>query len=155
MQSRCFKLFRAYSISFNSSNVGEFFWRRILKVCLKVWEKEKKVVVLCSCLTQNVKSAAFTFPIMQFVFPTKFCLRIVFSFSRDDHWSQEKLKTILMQNFVGKTNCIMGTWKSEIRHFHVLVVQWWQRNVPKTVLHLQSFVLQSELTLDDRQTLAG
>ena len=26
----------------------------------------------------------------------------------------------------------------EIRHFHVVVVQWRQRNVQKTVLHVQS-----------------
>ena len=37
VNSPCFKLYRAYSISFNSSNVG-----------IKVQEKKKKVVVLCS-----------------------------------------------------------------------------------------------------------
>ena len=31
VNSRCFKLYRAYSISFNSSNVGDFFWSWILK----------------------------------------------------------------------------------------------------------------------------
>ena len=35
-------------ISFNSSNVGEFVWSWILKDCIKVQEKQKRVVVLCS-----------------------------------------------------------------------------------------------------------
>ena len=48
MCSRGFKLHRVYSISFNSSNVGEFVWRWILKDCIKVQEKRKRVVVLCS-----------------------------------------------------------------------------------------------------------
>ena len=38
--------YRAYSISFNSSNVGKFFWSWILKDCIKVEEKKKKVFVL-------------------------------------------------------------------------------------------------------------
>ena len=37
VNSPCFKLYRAYSISFNSPNVA-----------IKVQEKKKKVVVLCS-----------------------------------------------------------------------------------------------------------
>ena len=37
-----------YFISFNSPNDGEFFWRSILKDCVKVNEKKKKIVVLCS-----------------------------------------------------------------------------------------------------------
>ena len=30
------KICRAYSVSFNSSNVGKFFWSWILKACIKV-----------------------------------------------------------------------------------------------------------------------
>ena len=29
--------------------------------------------------------------------------------------------------------------KREVTHFHVVVVQWWQRNVQKSVLHVQCF----------------
>ena len=54
MRSRCFKLFRAYSILFNTSNVGNFLLSWILEDCIKVQEK-KKVVVLCPRLLQNVK----------------------------------------------------------------------------------------------------
>ena len=52
---RCLKLNRAYSISFISSNVGKFFWNWILKDCIKVQEKKKKVVVLCSRPRRNMK----------------------------------------------------------------------------------------------------
>ena len=37
--------YRAYSISFNLLNVGNFPWSWILKDCIEVQEKEKKVVV--------------------------------------------------------------------------------------------------------------
>ena len=48
MKSRFLKLYRAYSTLFNSSNVGKSFWSWILKDCIKIQEKKKKVVVLCS-----------------------------------------------------------------------------------------------------------
>ena len=40
-----YKIYHAYSNSFNSSNVGKLFWSGILKDCIKVQEKKKKVVV--------------------------------------------------------------------------------------------------------------
>ena len=43
MNSRCFKLYRASSISFTSSNVGKCVWSWILKDCIKVQEKERNV----------------------------------------------------------------------------------------------------------------
>ena len=43
MNSRCFKLHRTYSTSFNSTNVGEFFWSWIQKTdCSEQWGKEKE-----------------------------------------------------------------------------------------------------------------
>ena len=60
VKSRCFKLYRAYSISFISSNVGKIFWSWILIDCIKVQEKKKKVVVLCSRPPKNVKLGTFT-----------------------------------------------------------------------------------------------
>ena len=53
MNSLCVKLFRAYSISFNSSNVGKFFWSWILEDGIKVQEKKNKFVVLCYRPRQN------------------------------------------------------------------------------------------------------
>ena len=57
---RCFKLYRAYSISFTQCNVGKYFWSWIPKDSIKVQEKKKKLVVLCSRLRQNVKLGTFT-----------------------------------------------------------------------------------------------
>ena len=56
----CLKLYRAYSISFNSLNVGKYFCSWILKDCIKVQEKKRQVVVLCSRPRQNVKLGTFT-----------------------------------------------------------------------------------------------
>ena len=71
------KIYRDYSNSINSSNVGNFcFWSWIVKDCIEVQEKKKKVVVLCSSPPQNVE-------------------------------------------------------------FHVVVVQWRQSNVQKSVMHVQ------------------
>ena len=60
VKPRCFKLHPAYSISFNSSNVGNFLWSWILEDCIKVQEEKKKVIVLCSRPRQNVKLGIFT-----------------------------------------------------------------------------------------------
>ena len=47
--------------------------------------------------------------IMLFVWPPKFCISTVSSFSWDLQWSQEKIKTMLMQNLGGhaQTKSIM------------------------------------------------
>ena len=42
----CFKLHRAYCMSFNLSNVSNFFWSWVLKNFIEVQEKKKKVVAL-------------------------------------------------------------------------------------------------------------
>ena len=44
LQKRCLILHRTYSISFNSSNVGKFFWSCILKDCIEVQGNKQKVV---------------------------------------------------------------------------------------------------------------
>ena len=41
----------------------------------------------------------FHIPIIHLVYPPKFCRSIVFKFSWEDCKSQEKLETMLMQNF--------------------------------------------------------
>ena len=51
-----FKLYCVYFTSFNSTNVGDFFWIWILKDWIEVQQKRwKKIVVLCSRSQQNVK----------------------------------------------------------------------------------------------------
>ena len=58
----CFKLYDAYSTSFNSSKGLQTFLELIsvLKDCIKVQEKKKKVVVSCSSPRQNVELGTFT-----------------------------------------------------------------------------------------------
>ena len=46
------RLFQTRSI--RQINVGKFFWSWILKDCIKVQEKKKKVVVSCSCPREKV-----------------------------------------------------------------------------------------------------
>ena len=58
-ERRWFKLNRAYSISFNSLNVGKFCRSWILKDCIKVQEKKNKVL-LCSRPLRNMKVGTFT-----------------------------------------------------------------------------------------------
>ena len=41
--SHCLKIYRVNSISFNSTNVDEFHWSWILKDCIEVREKKKKM----------------------------------------------------------------------------------------------------------------
>ena len=60
MSSRYFKLYRAYSNLFNSSNAGKFFWSWILKDYTKVQEKKKKSRCLRSSPRQNVRLGTFT-----------------------------------------------------------------------------------------------
>ena len=60
VNSRFFKLYRAYSILSNSSNVGEFFWSWSLKDSIEVEGEKKKVVVFWSHPPQNLKLETFS-----------------------------------------------------------------------------------------------
>ena len=62
VNSRCFKLNRAYFISFmpNSSNVGRFRWSWILRDCIEVLEERKKVIFWCPRPPKNAKLSIFT-----------------------------------------------------------------------------------------------
>ena len=57
---------------------------------------------------KNVRHATSTFPITHLICLRKFCITFVFYFSWVLQPSQEKLKTVLMQNFWGQRRCIMG-----------------------------------------------
>ena len=57
LNSRCFKFYRAYSISFNSSNGGHFFFlelntKRFYQRCGK--EKESSCLMLTSCTKRKI-----------------------------------------------------------------------------------------------------
>ena len=60
VNSPCFKLYRAYSISFKFSKCWHFFWSWILQDCIEVQQKKKKVVVLRWRPPQNEKMGIFT-----------------------------------------------------------------------------------------------
>ena len=53
VQLRSFKLYRAYSISFSSLNVGNFFVNWILKDCIE--DQEKKKESRCLMFTPSIK----------------------------------------------------------------------------------------------------
>ena len=56
MCSRCLKLYRPYSISCYSPDVGEFFLSSILKGCIKVQEKkEGRCLVFTSSTKREIK----------------------------------------------------------------------------------------------------
>ena len=57
---------------------------------------------------EQKKYATYTSPIKHFICLPKFCMTFVFHFSWVLQLSQEKLKTMLMQNFGGQIRCIMG-----------------------------------------------
>ena len=80
VNSPYFKLYRTYSNSFNSSNVGKFFSSWILKDCIKVQEKKKKVVLLCSSPRQNVKIRHFHISHNAPYLPAKILHNLWFSF---------------------------------------------------------------------------
>ena len=65
VKSRGLNVNRAYSISFDSSMVGKFFWSLILKDCIKGPEKKRKLVLLCSRPRQIVKLGTYMFVVVQ------------------------------------------------------------------------------------------
>ena len=70
---------------------------------------------LSQSLEQATPYATCTFPIMHFISPPKFCISIVFNFSWDGCNTQEKWKTMLMQNFGRQKWCIMRDVKVAYR----------------------------------------
>ena len=60
--SRCFKLYRAFSILFNSANTGEIFSSWILKDCIKVQGKKKENC--CLVFTSSTKLETMKFHVV-------------------------------------------------------------------------------------------
>ena len=84
---KLFWFFRQLFIRARSSSYSRFGDQSLVSACLYV-----------TC----------TPPMMHLICPPKFCLTFVFHFSWVLQPSQEKLKTMLMQNFGGQIRCIMG-----------------------------------------------
>ena len=89
------------------------FASRSLKVCRKVLQcciDLSLCPIRCSFLSSHLKLpqkkhmlAKLENTIILLVGPPKFCIRIVFSFSWDLQWFQEKTQTTLIQNLGGQT----------------------------------------------------
>ena len=65
-----------------------------------------------------------TFPIMHLICPPKFCITFVFHFSWVLQPSQEKLKTMLMQNFLGVNKVHYGKCGSGVLRFPRRLLRW-------------------------------
>ena len=129
-----------YSILFNSSNVDKFVWCWIPNGCIKVREKNKKVVVLCSHPQQNVNSGTFTY-----------CLTSPYSHLYNTNTSllltvclvPEKPKSYIpylcstdtsVKQTLGSVPLV-----SVLKRFDcIVVVQQQLRNVQKSMMHVQS-----------------
>ena len=59
MDSHCFKLHRAYLISFNLSNVGEIFWVKSERTLSKVWKKIHFYVVFTDSINRACEIRKF------------------------------------------------------------------------------------------------
>ena len=66
MKSRYFKIYRAFSISFNPSHVGNFFWSEILKDFIKVQEKKRLSLVFLSSTKRPHESRSAGTPYLIF-----------------------------------------------------------------------------------------
>ena len=64
--------------------------------------------------------------LLLFAVPPKFCISIVFNFSWDLQSPQEKLETMLMQNFGGTKKSIMVFLKKAYSPFQKLQGDWVQ-----------------------------
>ena len=53
-------------------------------------------------------------------------------------WNSKKLNQSSGKEKESRCLAFKSSTKHEIRHFHVVVVQWLQRNVQKSVIHVQS-----------------
>ena len=69
--------------------------------------------------------------LLYFLILGEFSCRQILIFRFQFHWKRES--KIRRRRFTSSFKC-------EIRQFHVLVrVQWWQRNVPKSMMQVQSY----------------
>ena len=91
VNSRRFNLNRAYSISFNSPNVGNFFWSLILKDCIKVHEKKKEVAVLCSHPLKKINTMHFHVAIVHAQWRQRNVQRV--AWDQAAHWGKKTKNT--------------------------------------------------------------
>ena len=119
VNSRRFKLNRAYSISFNSWNVGNFFWSLILKDCIKVHEKKKEVAVLCSHPLKKINTMHFHVAIVHAQWRQRNVQRV--AWDQAAHWGK-KTKNAASQTVDFLPRLQLGSLKLPIncRRFEVI-----------------------------------
>ena len=111
LNSRCFRLYRAYFISFNSPNVGKFLWSWIIRIVSKFTKRKRKLLFCVPVLTpQNVK------------------LVVVVAWISSDYF-----ESLLLPQLRGENDS-----KQSDEFQAIVVVQRRLRNVPKTVIHVQN-----------------
>ena len=79
------------------ASFGACLW--LLTIAVKHWRHCLDDLIHQQAISENT--------IILFVYPLKFCIRLVFVFSWDHCKSQEKLETMLMQNLGGQTKSII------------------------------------------------
>ena len=106
-----------------------------------LWPTAGFVTGILQLSTLATRRDSFTFPIVDLVYPPKFCITIVSNFSWVSQASLEKSKTMVMQ-ILGQTRCIMGNVKIvkivmlNLSHFPA---KWlfqgcaWDRNTVETL----------------------
>ena len=147
MNSRCFKLYRAYSISFNSANNGKFFWSWILKYCIEV--QAPVVQTSDSAINRINLYAADSVIDFRNTYPLDRDLSGGYRYPTFDQAGpgQEKENCCLV---------VTSSTKREIRTFQVVIVQRRQRSVQKRVMHVQSCCFANLRALSKSQnSLAG
>ena len=76
---------------------------------VKLASQKKNPCILTALITNHFSHSPFPHsPLYTLFVPSKICLIFVFHFPWVLQWSQEKLRTMLVQNFGGQTECIMG-----------------------------------------------
>ena len=128
-----------YSILFNLSNVDRFVWCWILNGCIKVQEKNEKVVVLCSHPQQNVKLGTFAYCLTS---PYRHLSNTDTSLLQTV-WSQKSQESYIpyLYNMDTSVKQTLGSVPlvSVLKRFDcIVVVQQQIRNVQKSMMHVQS-----------------
>ena len=95
-------LFSLQSLKFNDFL---FYFEMTVEICeTRLSERSKSLFFVL----RGTLFIIYTSPVIHLVYPPKFCITFVFYFFWVLQPSQEKLKTMLMQNFGWQTRCILG-----------------------------------------------
>ena len=134
----CFKLLCSYSISLNLTNIAEFYWNWILinnKSFARVHFLHKTLgSLLATTRTTRAKKSRkrWIHPVSKFIafIPYRSICQMLVNFL--------ELNSKVLHPSFKKILVLSSAKKREIRKFHAVVVQRWQRNVQKSLMYVQS-----------------